>query len=137
MPADHEAPPTPWQQAQGNQRSRRQEETLGKKPGGRRQVNSGRLWWSKRDVTLNGFLVEARSTESASYTISKIEFKKLVRDAFGTPPGQLPAMQIDFAGGDPLHLFVTRLQDHEAMIAEMGLCVLDEGAVIGTFLLNC
>src|ERR1700683_382975 len=25
----------------------------------------------------------------------------------------------------------------EAMIAKMGLCVLDEGAVIGTFLLNC
>lgn len=25
----------------------------------------------------------------------------------------------------------------EAMIANMGLCVLDEGAVIGTFLLNC
>jgi hypothetical protein len=24
----------------------------------------------------------------------------------------------------------------EAMIAKMGLCVLDEGAVIGTFLLN-
>jgi len=25
----------------------------------------------------------------------------------------------------------------EPMIAKMGLCVLDEGAVIGTFLLNC
>ena len=103
---------TPWKQARENQRSRRQEERLGKLPDGRPQVNSGRTWWSKRDVRLNGFLVEARTTDSASYTISRVEFEKLTRDAFGTPPGQLPAMQIDFEGASPLHLFVMRLEDH-------------------------
>src|ERR1700722_10864165 len=33
--------------------------------------------------------------------------------------------------------FLPLLPHSEAMIAKMGLCVLDEGAVIGTFLLNC
>jgi hypothetical protein len=116
-----EVPPTPWEEARENQRSDRQESGLARRSGGRRQVNSGRLWWSKRDVTLNGFLVEARTTKSASYTLSKVEFEKLTKDAFGTPPGQLPAMQIDFEGGRPTHLFVMRLQDHEEIVKQMGL----------------
>lgn len=114
-------PPTPWRQARENQRSQRQETDLARKPGGKRQLNSGRQWFSKRDVTLNGFLIEARTTKSASYTVSKVEFKKLTRDAFGTPPGQLPAMVVTFEGGDPQHLFVMRLQDHESMVEQMGL----------------
>ena len=116
-----DVPETPWRKATDNQRSQRQEARLAGRPGGKKQLNSGRQWFAKRDVTLNGFLVEARTTRAASYTISSVEFKKLVRDAIGTPPGQLPAMQIDFDQGDPLHLFVMRLQDHEAMVVEMGL----------------
>ena len=122
MSADQpEIPDTPWRKARANQRSQRQEGALAARPGGRRQLNSGRLWFAKRDVTLNGYLIEARTTENATYTISKVEFKKLVKDAFSTPPGQLPAMVVTFEGGDPINLFVTRLEDHEAQQERIGL----------------
>lgn len=117
-----EIPPTPWEQARTGQKSRRQESRLAKLPGGRQQVNSGRTWFSKRDVRLGGFLVEARTTSKRSYSISADEFETLTKDALGTPPGQLPAMQIDFEGDVPLHLFVMRLNDHldrEAYIASL------------------
>ena len=114
-------PDPPWKQARANQKSARQEKKLAAEKGGRQQVNSGRLWWSKRDVRLNGFLVEARTTESASYTISKVEFAKLTRDAFGTPPGQLPAMQLDFDGPEPMRLFVMRLEDHQYFMERIAM----------------
>lgn len=114
-----EVPQTPWHKATANQRSQRQEKRLGDKPGGERQPNSGRLWFAKRDVRLNGFLVEARTTKSASYTISQPEFDAIIRQALGTPPGQLAAMQIDFEQGSGLSLFVTRLEDHEWMIERL------------------
>ncbi len=121
MGTEPDIPETPWVKARANQRSKRQETKLAAMPGGRKQLNSGRHWFAKRDVTLNGHLVEARTTESASYTISKVEFKKLTKDAFSTPPGQLPAMVITFEGSDPLNLFVTRLEDHEAQQERIGL----------------
>jgi hypothetical protein len=105
---------TPWEQAKAQQRSQRQEQSLAKRPGGRKQVNSGRHWFSKRDVRLNGFLVEARTTEADSYRISKSEFEKIIMDAIATPPGMLGAMQIDFPG---LRLMVTKFQDHEYMMS--------------------
>jgi hypothetical protein len=117
-----DVPETPWKQAKANLKSRRQESRLAKLPGGRAQVNSGRTWFSKRDVRLGGFLVEARTTAKGSYTISRDEFLHVQRDALGTPPGQLPAMQVDFEGEVPLHLFVMRLSDHldrEAYIATL------------------
>lgn len=117
-----EIPPTPWQQARENRKSQRQEERLAKLPNATKQINSGRTWFSKRDVRLGGFLVEARTTGARSYSISKNEFEKLTREAFGTPPGQLPGMQIDFEGETILSLFVMRLDDHlarEARIANL------------------
>lgn len=104
-------PPTPWEQAK-QRKSQRQETRIGKLPGGKKQINSGRNWFSKRDNTLLGFLVEARTTAAASYRIMRDEFDRLVRDAIGTPPGMLPGMQIDFEGEIVLSLFVMRLQDH-------------------------
>jgi hypothetical protein len=105
---------TPWRQATGNQRSQRQERRLAKEPGGKKQINSGRHWVSKRDVRLNGYLVEARTTEKKSYSISRKEFEDITRDALSTPPGQLPGLQIDFEkpGSETLSLFVGRLKDH-------------------------
>ena len=112
---------TPWNQAQQQKRSRRQEAGLAALPGGRAQVNSGRTWVSKRDVRLNGFLVEARFTDKASYSISRAEFDKIVRDAIGTPPGQLPAIQLDFEGGETLSLMIIRLEDHRYFVERCAL----------------
>ena len=108
---------TPWHKAKAQQRSRRQEQALANRPGGRKQVNSGRHWFSKRDVRLNGFLVEARTTDADSYRIDKREFEKIVKDALGTPPGMLGAMFIEFPG---LKLMVTKFQDHEYLMSVIG-----------------
>ena len=73
-------------------------------------MNSGRHWPFKRDNRLNGFLVEARTTEAGSYRVEKKEFEKLVNDAIQTPPGLLPAMAVDLGG---LELFIMRQDDHD------------------------
>lgn len=117
-----EVPPTPWEQATANKRSQRQEKKLGKLPDATKQINSGRTWFSKRDVRLGGFLVEARTTMARTYSIDRREFEQLTRQAFGSPPGQLPALQVDFEGESTLSLFVMRLEDHlerEARIANL------------------
>lgn len=101
---------TPWARANAQRKSRRQEQKIGAKPGGSKQVNSGRHWPFKRDNRLNGFLVEARTTEAGSYRVEKKEFEKLVNDAIQTPPGLLPAMAVDLGG---LELFITRQDDHD------------------------
>ncbi len=75
--------------------------------GGSRQVNSGRLWRWKRDARLHNFLIEARTTQHDSYSISFKEFQDIRRQAFQTPPGLLPAMQIDIKG---LRLIAIELQ---------------------------
>lgn len=80
--------------------------------GGRKTVNSGRLWRWKRDNILHNFLIEARTTEAGSYRIDKKEFQNIRKEAFQTPPGLLPGMQIDL--GD-LHLIVIELQIFQQM----------------------
>lgn len=105
---------TPWERATGNQRSRRQEKSLANEPGGRAQPNSGRTTLGHHDVRLNGYLIEARTTEKDSYSVKRAEFEKIEQHAISTPPGQLPAMQIDFErrDGTTMRLFVQRLEDH-------------------------
>ena len=85
---------TPWQRAKKT-RSQRQEESLGKR--GQPQINSGRTaWTSKRDARIyNLFLVEARTTERDTITISGKEWKQIRRAAQQTPPGLLPAMHLE------------------------------------------
>ena len=88
-------------------------------PGGRQQVNSGRHWRWKRDAILHNFLIEARTTDAGSYRVERAEFLGIRRQARHTPPGLLPAMQIDL--GD-LHLMVTELsafQDAQMRILEL------------------
>lgn len=102
----------PWKKATQMQKSIRQEERLARLPGGKKQVNSGRTWFSKRDNQLTRFLVEARYTDTNTYSITRTEFEDITKHAFGTPPGQLPAMQIDFARPtDTLSVWVMRLED--------------------------
>jgi hypothetical protein len=65
-------------------------------PGGSRQINSGRTsWQSKRDNKLYEFLIEARTTSADSCSIKRDEFLEIKRQAHATPPGFMPAMQID------------------------------------------
>lgn len=118
---------TPWDQARSKRRkSQAQEKRIAALPGGRQQPNSGRIHAiARRDAQLGGYLVEARTTGKGSYSIQRDEFLRIERDAFGTPPGQLPAMQIDFEPENTalrtLSLFVTRLEDHTAQTALIGL----------------
>jgi hypothetical protein len=106
---------TPWQRAR-KRRSVEQENNLATLPGGEKGVNSGRFWRFKRDGRLWEFLIEARTTENKSYSIEHDEFKQIERDAFRTPPGLLPGMQIDIRG---LQLVVIRLNDFQEMQMEM------------------
>lgn len=85
-------------------------------PGGEKQVNSGRFWRWKRDGKLREFLVEARTTEKRSYAISKDEFSLIRIEALKTPPGLLPAMQIDI---QDLSLVVIELTAFQDLYAEL------------------
>jgi hypothetical protein len=98
---------TPWIR-QLKPRHQRQEERLGKTPGGQKGVASGRFWRWKRDGRLHGFLIEARTTEAGSFTFTLEEFEKIEKDAYMTPPGLLPGMQIDIQGRS---LMLTDLKD--------------------------
>lgn len=109
---------TPWDEARSHQKSQRQERRIADLPDGKKQVNSGRQWHSKRDVRLGGFLVEARTTDAQSYRVEKKEFETITRQAVGTPPGCLPAMFIEIDG---LRLVVTREQDFEFLRVRAGL----------------
>lgn len=100
---------TPWTRAK-KERHVKQEERLDKLHGGKKGINSGRHWRWKRDGTLGNFLVECRDTQARSFSISYDEFQTITRQANATPPGFLPAMQIDILD---LSLFVMRLVDHE------------------------
>jgi hypothetical protein len=124
-------PSSPWERAQAlrsrkpKSASQKQEEGLARLPGGRKQVNSGRTHFSHRDVRLNGFLIEARTTMAGSYRIDKSEFLDIKRDAMRTPPGLLPAIQPDI---QDLRLITFELYDWQymkqyiaALEAELGI----------------
>lgn len=82
-------------------------------PGGEQGIASGRLWRWKRDGRLYGFLIEARDTEASGYRIEYDEFKNITRQAYSTPPGLLPGMQIDIKD---LQLMTIRLTDFQEMM---------------------
>jgi hypothetical protein len=114
---------TPWEKA-GKARHVRQEERLDKIHGGQKGVNSGRHWRWKRDGRIGHFLVECRDTSARSFSIGYDEFHTITRQAHQTPPGLLPAMQIDILD---LSLFVMRLVDHEDREIRLGMME-DDGA---------
>jgi hypothetical protein len=102
---------TPWDRVKAS-RSVQQERRTARMRGGRAQINSGRIWSSLRDAKLNSFigllLIDNKTTENQSYTITKRDFTDLKRDAQRTPPGCHPALQID-------------IQDLHLMCFELGL----------------
>lgn len=89
---------TPWNKDK-RPKYQQQEQRTAKKKGGRQQINSGRTWSSLRDVSLKTLLgtvlIDNKTTDKASYRITKDEFLALKRDANRTPPGCHPGMQID------------------------------------------
>lgn len=85
---------TPWTRARKS-KSEIQESRLGQTPGGRKGVNSGRIWRFKRDGNIRDYLIEARTTDAKSYRIEYNEFRDIERQALQTPPGLRPGMQID------------------------------------------
>lgn len=106
---------TPWSRAR-KRRSQKQEERNGELPHGSKQPNSGRIWRFKRDNKLWNFLVESRTNEKPgadTYRISRKEFLSIEQEAFATPPGLLPGMQVDI---QELSLMVIRLTAFQQMI---------------------
>jgi hypothetical protein len=120
---DDSVPQPPWRRMDAQRRSQRQELRNARLPGGRKQINSGRAgWFSKRDNRLGGYLVETRGTDTGSYRLSVAEWEALVRDAMSTPPGQLPAIQLDIGNHQ---LFIKRLQDEVFFQGEIDRLMLD------------
>lgn len=89
---------TPWQRATDPDYVK-QERRTARKRGARPQINSGRTWSSLRDVKVNSplghILIDNKTTEAKSYTITKDDFNALIRDANRTPPGCQAALQVD------------------------------------------
>lgn len=92
-------PPTPWQRAQAGRRAARSERAGAKASGGRVQPASGSKWFAPGDFRGNGFLVEDKITEAASYRLSEEVFAKIEREAIRTPPGLLPCMRVTLGSG--------------------------------------
>jgi hypothetical protein len=111
---------TPWTQAR-EKRHVKQEKRLDELHEGKKGVNSGRHWRWKRDGKMGAYLIECRDTQHRSFSISYDEFQTITKEAHKTPPGLLPAMQVDILD---LSLFVMRLVDHEDR--EMRLAALEE-----------
>lgn len=108
----------PWSRAREN-KSLEQEKRLGKTEGGSTQINSGRsTWTSPRDNIIGRiyrFLVEARTTEKESYSISKKEFQDLTKQAVRAD--LLPMIQLDF--GSDVQLAIIRLRELDSLQAEL------------------
>lgn len=94
--ADVGDPRTPWERASQTRRSRRSEDQGAKLENGRRVARSG-AGREKGDIRANGFRIEDKFTDSASYTITVETLRKITREALQTPPGLLPQMRITFA----------------------------------------
>ena len=75
-------------------RHQRQEQDIERR-GGTTHPASGRIWRFKRDGKLYDFLIEARTTEQDSYSISLKEWETITKEAHMTPPGCMPALQLD------------------------------------------
>jgi hypothetical protein len=111
---------TPWDQAR-KRRSQLQEERIGSLPGGSQQPNSGRIWRFKRDAKLYTFLIECRTNENPaikSYRLDKDEFLQIEKEAFMTPPGHLPGMQIDLQELQLITIRLTAFQEMQRVLIE-------------------
>ena len=65
-----------------HEKSKRQEQRLAREMGGKRQPASGSRWGNRRDVVTPRFLVEAKTTEQARYSVVLEDFAFLRRQAY-------------------------------------------------------
>lgn len=111
---------TPWKRVQKT-KSERQELEFSKLPGARKQVNSGRHWFSKGDNRLGVFLVDNKTTDAGSFTIDLNKWLQTQEQGMQTPPGLLGAWQINLQSAK---LWLMRLDDWlaaESHLADMKL----------------
>ena len=85
-----------------------------------RSTQAARRGTSKRDNKLFEFLVEARTTSAGSYSISRNEFFELKRQAHATPPGFMPAMQVDIRDLSGIFLELQIFNEMQRLLIETG-----------------
>jgi hypothetical protein len=112
-------PDVPWKRAQNQQRARRSEDQAAKQEGGRRQPASGSRWFAKGDVRANGFLLDDKYTDDASFSLTAKDWRKITAEALQTPPGLLPSMRISIKGAPKLRVF--REEDALYLLAKAGI----------------
>jgi hypothetical protein len=82
----------------------KQEQRLGKKPGARQQINSGRLYFSRGDVKQKVgpfcFLIDAKHRPEGSYRLDSRSWQGLKRMANKTPPGCIPMVKVSLGDVD-------------------------------------
>lgn len=93
-----------------NKRSKKYETKVAKElEGGNVQPASGALPFWKNDVRSAFWLVEHKYTEAKSYSIKKILFEDLTKNAFKT--GKLPVLVIEFPNRPELKVAVIRYDE--------------------------
>lgn len=112
-------PDVPWKRAQRQQRARRSEEQAAKAEGGKRQPASGSRWFAKGDVRANGFLLDDKFTDDASFSLTAYDWRKITAEALQTPPGLMPRMRISIKGAP--RLSVIRDEDLLYILARAGI----------------
>jgi hypothetical protein len=107
----------PWEEAKRKQAYQIQEERYAK-GGGKQQINSGRLWFSKGDVKKFNFLTNNKITGEQSFTIRLTEWLQDVHNAHFHD--LLPAWQPTIQNH---HFFLCRLPDIEYFFEQYALVV--------------
>lgn len=82
--------------SEGQRESRRQEERLAKKTGGRRTAASGAFWHQKGDVRTSNVLWECKWTGKTQVTVKASVLEKIHEEAI--LDGRLPAVAISLNG---------------------------------------
>jgi hypothetical protein len=109
---------------------RRSETRLAKKIGGRQTPGSGNIQGAKGDIKAGQFLIEAKSTQNESYSLTREVLCKIEAEAGRT--AKYPALAVSFITGDgrpkssgewvaiPLSLFETLKRVMEDEDGRMG-----------------
>lgn len=88
-----QTPKLPWEIAKQKRRSQRSEQQGAKLDGGRTVAMSG-AGREKGDYRANGYRVEDKFTDAASFSITDAMLDKIIYEAMHTPPGLLPMLRV-------------------------------------------
>lgn len=99
-------PQTPWKRVQSGRRANQSEREAARLLGGRRHPASGAKWYAKGDLRANGFLIDDKYTDAASFTITRSMFRKIMQEAATTPPGLRPSLRISIPGLPKLRVVI-------------------------------